>query len=50
MTVPAPADARSALHSLLAPPILEVTEDPPPRLLWLLPWLIMAATVARQSG
>lgn len=38
-------DDRS-LHDLLPPPILEVTEEPAPWLLWLLPWLMMTATAA----
>jgi hemolysin D len=43
---PTVSDFRSALQGLLAPPILEITEDPPPRLLWLMPWLIMATVAA----
>jgi hemolysin D len=45
-STPTVSDFPSALQGLLAPPILEITEDPPPRLLWLMPWLIMATVAA----
>ncbi|MGY0793132.1 HlyD family type I secretion periplasmic adaptor subunit [Azospirillum argentinense] len=35
-----------SLHDLLPPPIQEVTEEPPPWLLWILPWLLIMVTAA----